>query len=77
MMQYMEAFASKFLEGRIQFNVQIQNVRRHPSGEGWLLDVQDLRSMAKETKEYARMVVCSGVRPLFVIQNRGVDTFIT
>ncbi|KAI0658609.1 FAD/NAD(P)-binding domain-containing protein [Cubamyces menziesii] len=60
MVQYMEVFASKLLEGRIQINVEIQNIRRHPSGEGWLLDVQDLRSMAKETKEYARMVVCSG-----------------
>ncbi|KAH9899419.1 FAD/NAD-P-binding domain-containing protein [Cubamyces lactineus] len=60
MMQYMEAFASKFLEGRIQFNVDVRNIRRHPSGEGWLLDVQDLQSLTKETREYARLVVCTG-----------------
>ncbi|KAI0329616.1 FAD/NAD(P)-binding domain-containing protein [Cubamyces sp. BRFM 1775] len=60
MMQYMEVFASKFLEGRIQFNVEVQNIRRHPSGQGWLLDVQDLVSFTTETREYARIVVCTG-----------------
>ncbi|KAI8989847.1 FAD/NAD(P)-binding domain-containing protein [Trametes punicea] len=60
MNKYFETFASKFLQGKIQFNLQVQNIRRHPSGQGWSLEVTDLQSGVKETRQYARLVVCTG-----------------
>ncbi|KAI0774713.1 FAD/NAD(P)-binding domain-containing protein [Trametes elegans] len=60
MAQYMEEFAVRFLQGVIQFNVEVRNVRCHPSGKGWQLDARDVQSNATETREYARIVLCTG-----------------
>ncbi|CDO75211.1 hypothetical protein BN946_scf184794.g18 [Trametes cinnabarina] len=60
MNQYFEAFASKFLSGKIQFNLDVHNIRRPASGEGWLLDVTNLVTGVQETREYARLVLCTG-----------------
>ncbi|OSC97983.1 FAD/NAD-P-binding domain-containing protein [Trametes coccinea BRFM310] len=60
MNKYFETFASQFLEGKIQFNLDVHNIRRPASGQGWLLDISDLKSGIQETREYARLVMCTG-----------------
>ncbi|KAJ3017760.1 hypothetical protein NUW54_g508 [Trametes sanguinea] len=60
MNKYFETFASRFLEGKIQFNLHVHNIRRPTSGQGWLLDISDLKSGIQETREYARLVMCTG-----------------
>ncbi|KAH9854923.1 FAD/NAD-P-binding domain-containing protein [Lenzites betulinus] len=59
-MNYLETFASKFLQGRIHYNLDVSNIRRGSDGTGWKLDVLDLRTSATETRTYARLVVCTG-----------------
>ncbi|KAI9057634.1 FAD/NAD-P-binding domain-containing protein [Trametes sanguinea] len=66
---YMKTFASKFLEGRIEFGIDVQDIRRDPKGSSWLLDAHDLRSGQRESRSYARIVVCTGL-----ISTRGCST---
>lgn len=61
MANYFASFASKFLEGKIQFSVEVSNIRRGVDGKGWLLDVFNLDTHAAETRTYARLVLCTGV----------------
>lgn len=59
--QYFETFAETFLKDNIQFGKEVRRIRRHPSGEGWQFDVCDLVSGRVETRECARIVLCTGV----------------
>ncbi|KAI0686660.1 FAD/NAD-P-binding domain-containing protein [Cerioporus squamosus] len=58
--RYMKAFASKFLEGKIQFEKEVKNVRRASAGTGWVVTVLDRKTSALERREYARIVLCTG-----------------
>ncbi|KAH9853083.1 FAD/NAD-P-binding domain-containing protein [Lenzites betulinus] len=60
MANYFASFASKFLEGKIQFSVEVSNIRRGVDGKGWLLNVFNLDTHAAETRTYARLVLCTG-----------------
>ncbi|KAI0355439.1 FAD/NAD-P-binding domain-containing protein [Trametes cingulata] len=60
MSSYMEAFAAKFLQGRIELSVDVTNIRRDASGVGWKLDVHSFQSGERETRYYARIVLCTG-----------------
>ena len=59
---YLQAFATKFLEGKIEYGMEVRDIRRHPSGNGWHVELQHLTKDQKETQEYARIVLCTGVR---------------
>ena len=59
---YFQAFATKFLEGKIEYGMEVGDIRRRPSGNGWHVELQDLTKDQKETREYARIVLCTGVR---------------
>ncbi|KAI0677680.1 FAD/NAD(P)-binding domain-containing protein [Trametes maxima] len=58
--EYLENFASRFLRGKIQFSKEVQRIRRHPSGEGWQIDLLDVRDGHMETRTYGRVVLCTG-----------------
>ncbi|KAI0329615.1 FAD/NAD-P-binding domain-containing protein [Cubamyces sp. BRFM 1775] len=60
MAEYLEAFASKFLQGRIEFGVEVSNIRRCSTRTGWQMDVYDRKSQQHETRAYVRLVVCTG-----------------
>ncbi|KAH9939295.1 FAD/NAD-P-binding domain-containing protein [Epithele typhae] len=63
---YTDAFASKFLEGKIEYGVEVRDIRRNPSGAGSLVDLthratsQKETLLNKETREYGRVVMCIG-----------------
>ena len=59
---YMTAFASKFLEGRIQYGLDVRRIRRKQTGPGWELDVVHHDASVQETRFYERLVLCTGVR---------------
>ena len=58
---YVKVFADKFLQGKIQFGVDVRGIRRGVSGKGWQLDVLRRDTSTKETREYTRVVLCTGV----------------
>ena len=58
---YFQAFSRQYLDGKIQFNKAVQRIRRHPSGKGWSVEIQDTKDGSSETREYARIVLCTGV----------------
>ncbi|KAI0315357.1 FAD/NAD-P-binding domain-containing protein [Amylostereum chailletii] len=60
--RYTEAFAAKFLEGKIQFDTEVRNVRRGTSRptEGWEVAVENRRTGKREVHRYARVVLCTG-----------------
>ncbi|KAI0658608.1 FAD/NAD-P-binding domain-containing protein [Cubamyces menziesii] len=60
MANYLEAFASKFLQGKIEFGVEVSNIRRSSTGGGWQMDIYDRASDEYKTRTYARLVVCTG-----------------
>ncbi|KAI0677688.1 FAD/NAD-P-binding domain-containing protein [Trametes maxima] len=60
MANYMATFASNFSQGKIQYSIEVSNIRRHISGQGWQLDALNLESGVKELREYARVVLCTG-----------------
>ncbi|KAI0638615.1 FAD/NAD(P)-binding domain-containing protein [Trametes polyzona] len=60
MSQYFETFAETFLKGHVRLGQDVRQIRRHPSGKGWLLEVYDIRRGVTETKEYRRVVLCTG-----------------
>ncbi|OSD04414.1 FAD/NAD-P-binding domain-containing protein [Trametes coccinea BRFM310] len=45
--EYFNAFASRFLKGRVQFGKEVQRIRRNAVGGGWKMDVQDGSSLPK------------------------------
>ncbi len=59
--RYSKAFAAKHLEGKIRFNAEVRAVRRNSSGAAWRVDILDRKTNTQETKEYARIVLCTGV----------------
>ncbi|KAI0371491.1 FAD/NAD(P)-binding domain-containing protein [Pilatotrama ljubarskyi] len=60
MARYIEAYAEKFLQGKIESGVEVEYIRRNSCGAGWILDVHDLRSSKRERKTFGRIVVCTG-----------------
>lgn len=62
MAQYMARFTTKYLQDRIEFGLDISNIRRGSNGEGWLLDARDVQTGKQETRPFTRLVVCTGVR---------------
>ncbi|KAI0355438.1 FAD/NAD-P-binding domain-containing protein [Trametes cingulata] len=58
--RYFKRFADTFIKDKIQLGKDVQQIRRHPSGEGWQLDIRDINSGRQETKDYARIVLCTG-----------------
>ncbi|KAL4071253.1 hypothetical protein V8B97DRAFT_2043915 [Scleroderma yunnanense] len=56
---YMETFAHTFLLGKIRFGTEILDIRR-ANGSGWEVEVQDLRTNAKQILTYTRIVLCTG-----------------
>lgn len=61
MRSYMSAFANEFLKGRIRFNTEVLEIRRHDSGDGWLVEIEDTRSRIRQVLRYAKIVLCTGV----------------
>ena len=69
MRKYMEAFADRYLKGRIRYNMDILRVSRHIPGKdgyqgsskGWTVEVQDRKSESHFTLDYDKVVLCSGV----------------
>ncbi|KAH9899418.1 FAD/NAD-P-binding domain-containing protein [Cubamyces lactineus] len=57
---YFQAFSREYLDGKIQFGKAVQRIRRHPSGKGWSVEVQDAKDGNFETREYSRIVLCTG-----------------
>lgn len=68
MCAYMEIFADTFLPKKIRFETEILDIRR-VNGSGWEVEVQDLRTGVKEVLTYARIVLCTGVRPISIQVN--------
>ncbi|EIW61544.1 FAD/NAD-P-binding domain-containing protein [Trametes versicolor FP-101664 SS1] len=60
MAQYMVRFTDKYLSDRVEFGLDISNIRRGSNGEGWLLDVRDVQTGKQETRPFSRLVVCTG-----------------
>ena len=60
--KYLETFASTFLAGKIQFGVEVRNIRRRSSGTGWHVEVYDRVTSRTESRIYRRAVLCTGVR---------------
>ena len=60
---YMETFHSKFLKDRatFKFETEILNVKRGGKSS-WQVNVQDLRTNKVEVLNFARIVLCTGVR---------------
>ena len=58
---YTKAFANKFLEGKIEFNVQVKEIRRASEVRGWCIDIMHKETSRSETREYTRVVLCTGV----------------
>lgn len=65
MAQYMAKFTSMYLQDRVEFGLDISNIRRGSNGKGWLLDVHDVQTGNQETRPFTRLVVCTGVRGWF------------
>nr|VWO99039.1 14-alpha sterol demethylase Cyp51A (EC [Ganoderma boninense] len=57
---YMTAFASKFLQGKIQYGLDVRRIQRNPAGAGWQLDVVHRDTSVQETRIYDRLVLCTG-----------------
>ncbi|OJT15472.1 hypothetical protein TRAPUB_7343 [Trametes pubescens] len=60
MAQYMARFTDMYLQDRIEFGLDISNIRRGSNGQGWLLDVRNVHAGEQETRSFTRMVVCTG-----------------
>ncbi|KAI6046404.1 FAD/NAD(P)-binding domain-containing protein [Pisolithus marmoratus] len=60
MCAYLEKFADTFLTGKIRFETEILNIRRGATGSSWEVEVQDLRTRAKQVLVYDRIVLCTG-----------------
>ncbi|KAI9057640.1 FAD/NAD-P-binding domain-containing protein [Trametes sanguinea] len=58
--EYFQSFAHKFLDGKILYGREVQRIRRDASGEGWEVDVLSIGDGTTETRNYARIVLCTG-----------------
>ncbi|KAI6131220.1 FAD/NAD(P)-binding domain-containing protein [Pisolithus croceorrhizus] len=73
MCSYMEKFADTFLAGKIQFEIEVLNIRR-AIGSGWEIQVQDLRRKVKKILVYDRIVLCTGgCSEPFIPESLGPD----
>ncbi len=59
--RYVDTFVTRFLEGRIEYGIEVQNICRNPSGRNWTIEVQNVHTGDRETREYGRVVLCTGV----------------
>ncbi|KAL7282731.1 LOW QUALITY PROTEIN: hypothetical protein ACG7TL_004205 [Trametes sanguinea] len=57
---YFQSFAHKFLDGKILYGKEVQQIRRDASGDGWEVDVLSIGDGTTETRNYARIVLCTG-----------------
>ncbi|TFK94863.1 FAD/NAD-P-binding domain-containing protein [Polyporus arcularius HHB13444] len=57
---YVQAFATQYLKGKIQYETEVCDIRRHPSGSGWRVEVRDVKTGTREERTYARVVLCTG-----------------
>ncbi len=62
MAQYMARFVNMYLQDRVEFGLDISNIRRGSNGQSWLLDVRDVQTGKQETRSFTRIIVCTGVR---------------
>ncbi|KAM5542339.1 hypothetical protein V8D89_003798 [Ganoderma adspersum] len=58
--KYLDTFASTFLAGKIQFGIEVRNIRRRSSGTGWHVEVYDRGAGCTEDRAYRRVVLCTG-----------------
>lgn len=63
---YTKAFADKFLSDKIQYGVEVTGLRRAATGTGWSVDILHTASSTNETRDYSRVVMCTGVRFLLL-----------
>lgn len=61
MRHYMQDFSDKFLKDKIRFHTEVLMIRRDDITSKYFIEVEDKLTGQKETLEYSRVVVCSGV----------------
>lgn len=67
LMEYMESFTDRFLQGRMRYNTIVTNIRRDDkdsdsAGRRWVVSVRDRDTGAESQLRYHRIVLCTGVR---------------
>ncbi|KAF8524988.1 hypothetical protein JB92DRAFT_2877960 [Gautieria morchelliformis] len=60
MCSYMDAFAHKYLKGKIRFETEVLNVKRVPDASFWRLTVEDKKTGIREVLNFSRIVLCTG-----------------
>lgn len=60
---YFQDFAKRFLEDRIRFGVEVLRIKRGESGHSWMVLLEDISVGARETLEFDKLVLCTGVSP--------------
>lgn len=60
MVLYMESFADRFLNGKITFGVEVENISRGPD-RTWLVKIRSLADGAIQSLQFDKLVLCSGV----------------
>jgi len=69
MCNYMESFADKFLKGKLRYETEVLNVSRDGATSTWLVKVKILKTGTLETLKYSRIVLCTGVRPIYIYRS--------
>ena len=59
--QYIEEFAARFLQDKIEFGMEVRKIHRKAEGEGWLVETRHIDTGDDESRECARVVICTGV----------------
>jgi hypothetical protein len=73
---YMQAFSDKYLKDKIRFQTEVLEIRRDDTASTWFLDVEDIPSGQRETLQFSRIVLCSGVSYAFEAILNTVDVFL-
>lgn len=60
MCAYMEAFADRFLPGRIRFETEVLDIRRGKDS-AWAVEVQGKGESGRQVLRFDRIVLCTGV----------------
>jgi dimethylaniline monooxygenase (N-oxide forming) len=62
---YFESFTERFLKGKIRYNMEILNIRRHDTdangGDKWILTINDINSGVDSELLFDKVVLCTGV----------------
>lgn len=59
--EYMESFATKFLQGRFLYNAEVLNIKRGENNNGWVVKVEDLTTNVTSDLHFTKVVLCTGV----------------